>query len=293
MVAGAASLWGSFSIFFRPAEKLVAENGGHLSAATESFCFFLVVFVALSPRAFSERTHARPTRAAWMWMAAFSIADALNLLLYFGAMQRTTVAVAVLTHYLQPVIVALLSPWVMREKPQKGMGWTAVLAVLGLSLLLEPHQLWARSHGNGAAGTTAHLLGAAMGAMSAVLFAGVMFSIKRLGQWFSSLQILCLHYPGALLLLYLFIPEGELIMSWQPLLILLLAGLIPGTIGGYLFVEGVRHLSPSRAGILTLLEPVFAVAVGTVLWGERPGVLAFGGASIILFSAYRVLKQRS
>lgn len=288
MVASAAALWGTFSLFFRPAQRMVEERGGHLSAATESFVFFGVVFLILAPRSLSRQTLSPPTARAWAWMALFSIADALNLLLYFGAMHRTTVAIAVLSHYLQPVIVAVLSPWVMQEARRRGVGWTATLAVVGLALLLEPHTLFDPTSADD---TSQPILGAAMGAGSAVLFAAVMFSIKKLGSWFSSNQILTLHSPGALLILYLFVPPGELDMGIDAWVILILAGLLPGTLGGYLFVEGVRHLPPSRAGILTLLEPVVALIIGVVFWHERPGLVALLGAMIILFSAYRVLKE--
>ncbi len=290
MVAGAACLWGSFSLFFRPAERMVEEAGGQLSAATESFIFFGVVFLVLGPQSLFKKPLSSPTPQAWGWLALFSVADALNLLLYFGAMQRTTVAIAVLTHYLQPIIVALASPWVMKEVRQRGTGVSALTAVIGLGLLLDPKIILGGT--TPTASGAQPVLGATMGAMSAVLFAAVMFSIKKLSTWFSSNQLLCLHYPGALLILYAFIPSGELNMGLVPWTILVLAGLIPGTLGGYLFVGGVRHLRPSTAGILTLIEPIVALLVGVAFWGERPGWLALIGACIILMSAYRVLKQK-
>jgi drug/metabolite transporter (DMT)-like permease len=288
MVTGAASLWGTFSLFFRPAEKLVEEAGGHLSAATECFILLWIVFVVLSPSSLLRKPQVTPPKSALFWLFLFSVADALNVLLYFGAMQRTSVAVAVLTHYLQPVIVALLSPWVMREARQRGTGWAALGAVIGLALLLDPVHLLS------APDSDHHqpVLGATMGALSAVLFATVVFSIKKLSAWFSSNQIQCLHFPGALLILYAFIPPGEFSMGYKPAGLLLLAGLIPGTLGGYLFVEGLRHLRPSTAGILTLLEPIVALLVGILFWKEHPSAIAFVGASVILFSAYQVLKQR-
>jgi drug/metabolite transporter (DMT)-like permease len=215
-----------------------------------------------------------------LWLAFFSVADALNVLLYFAAMQKTTVAIAVLTHYLAPVFVALASPRILGEPRVRGI-WTAVgLALVGLSLLLEPHK---------ADGDTS-LIGAGFGAASAVLFAGAMLSIKRLGTWFSSTQILVWHYPGALLILFLAIPAGELIaLNWKVLGILCLCGLVPGALGGLLFVEGIRRLPASRAGVLTLIEPLVAVMMGIFVWGESPGIVAFVGGSVVLFAAYRVV----
>jgi RarD protein len=279
MVVGAASLWGTLSLFFRNAERLAAAEGATLSPATESFVFFGVVLVLLGPVSLRERPTAPPSRAAWLWLAFFSVADAGNVLLYFGAMQKTSVAVAVLSHYLAPVFVALLAPLVLSE-PRRAGTWSAVgVALLGLVLLLGPTR----------DGGSAPILGATLGACSALLFAGAMMSMKRLGSWFTASQILCLHYPVALLIFFFFIPQGELASlgakSWT---LLILCGLIPGTAGGLLFVEGMRRLPASRAGILTLIEPLVAVLIGALAWHERPGLMAFFGGSIVLLAAHRV-----
>jgi drug/metabolite transporter (DMT)-like permease len=284
MVAGAAALWGTFSLFFRNAERITAEAGGTLSPATESFVFFGVVLVLLGPTSLMKKPQKKPTREAWIWLAFFSIADAVNVLFYFAAMQKTTVAIAVLTHYLAPVFLALLAPRLLKE-PRSAGTWTSVaVALVGLALLLEPH----RDHA-GASWT-----GALLGTGSAILFAGAMMSVKRLGEWFSSAQVLTLHYPGALLVLYYFIPSGELMSlgkeAWG---LLVLCGVLPGTIAGLLFVEGFRRLPASRAGVLTLIEPVVAVLVGLVIWNETPGPIAFLGGAIVLGAAYRVIRAGS
>lgn len=282
MVASAATLWGTFSIFFRNAERLVEADGGTLGPATQSFFFFGVVLVVLGPTALKKKALKRPTRVAWTWLILFSIADAVNVLCYFAAMQRTTVAIAVLTHYLAPILVALTAPWLLKENSQKGVWTAAIFAFFGLVLLLEPHK---------ASGETS-LIGALLGVGSAVLFAGAMMSMKRLGEWFSSDQVLCLHYPLGLLILYLAIPDGELVMGWKPFALLVACGLLPGTIGGLLFVEGMRRLPASRAGILTLIEPLVAVGVSIWLWQERPGPIALLGAFVILGAAYRVMRPK-
>lgn len=280
MVAGAAALWGTFSLYFRNAERLAAKQGTTLSSATESFVFFAVVFVLLSPISILKKPLAPPTKEALLWLAFFSIVDAVNVLFYFAAMQKTTVAIAVLTHYLAPVFVALLAPRVLGEPKSPGTWLSVAIALFGLTLLLEPHE----AVGN------ASFIGALLGTGSAVLFAGAMLSMKRLGAWFSSAQVLTWHYPGALLILFLFIPRGELSsLGTGPWLLLILSGLLPGTVSGLLFVEGMRRLPASRAGVLTLIEPLVAVLVGFLIWNERPGLVALVGGAIVLYAAYRVL----
>ncbi len=280
MVASAAALWGTFSLFFRSAEHAANEAGQTLGSATESFVFFLVVLVALAPTALRKRPLKTPTREALLWLLFFTVADAVNVLAYFSAMQMTSIAVSVVTHYSAPLFVALLSPLLLKEPKTKGLWPALTVATLGLVLLVEPY----KANSENSAG------GALMGLLSGVLFAFVMMSMKRLGSFFSSDQILVLHYPGALLILYFFIPEGQLthlpLSAW---VLLILAGALPGVLGGLLFVEGIRHLTASRAGILTLIEPVVAGLLAIFVWNERPGALAYFGAGLVLFSAYRVI----
>jgi drug/metabolite transporter (DMT)-like permease len=215
-----------------------------------------------------------------LWLGFFSIVDAVNVLFYFAAMQKTSVAIAVLTHYLAPVFVALSAPRVLGELKSPGTWLSVAIALVGLTLLLEPHESTGQSS----------FLGALLGTGSAVLFAGAMLSMKRLGAWFSSAQVLTFHYPGALVILFLFIPSGELSsLGREPWLLLILSGLLPGTLSGLLFVEGMRRLPASRAGVLTLIEPLVAVVVGFLIWNERPGFVALIGGVVVLYAAYRVL----
>ena len=49
-------------------------------------------------------------------LALHGLFDAANAALFFGAVQRGPVAVAVLTHYLAPLLIALAAPWLLRER---------------------------------------------------------------------------------------------------------------------------------------------------------------------------------
>src|SRR5687767_13026457 len=101
MVGGAASLWGTWSLFFRPAEAY-----GGVTPALEVFVVFGVVFLISAPFALREHPgRARPP-SAWVLLGVSGVLDALNALFFFWAMQTTTLAVAVLTHYLAPILVA-------------------------------------------------------------------------------------------------------------------------------------------------------------------------------------------
>jgi drug/metabolite transporter (DMT)-like permease len=277
-VAAAAALWGTFSLFFRPAERMHP-----VAPAAEAFVVFGVVLVAVGPFAWRERVRASRPLGAWLAVAYIGVADALNALLFFWSMQTTTLAIAVLSHYLAPVLVAAAAPFVLRERLRRPTIIALACALGGLTLLLEPWR---------ALGPSA-LAGAALGAASAVFYASNLLVFKRIQAYFSPLEVLAWHMVVALLVLFPFVPPASWAMPNEVLLRLVAAGALPGAIAGVLFVRGLARVHASRASVLTLLEPVVAVLVGALFWGEVPSVIGFGGAVLVLLGAWIVLRTDS
>ena len=66
---------------------------------------------------------------------------------------------------------------------------------------------------------------------------------------------------------------------------LLAVGLVSTALPTLLFFRLVREVGPARASILTLFMPVFALLLGTLVLGERPGPAMFAGLVLILAGA--------
>jgi drug/metabolite transporter, DME family len=269
-VALAATSWGTWSLFFRPAERL-----GPLSPQLESLAVYVAIAVVASAVALrGPRSPGAPERSrnAWLALALFGVLDAANTLLFFQAMQLTTVAIAVLTHSVAPLLVAALAPWVTKEPPRLAT-WIAVLvALLGLALLLEP---W-RSPAAGA------LLGAAAGGASAVLYAACIFLTKRLGRSFSPPELAGYHAAVGAVVIALAVPAGGFAIESSQAAILLAAGLGPGALAALCFTAGVARVEASVAAVLALLEPLVATIIGVAVWGEAMGPLSLFGAAMVV-----------
>jgi drug/metabolite transporter (DMT)-like permease len=277
-IAAAACLWGTWSLFFRPAERLAP-----LGAPFEAFVVFSVILLATGPLAFRDRVRRRRPLAGWLGLALVGVFDALNAVFFFWAMQRTTLAVAVLTHYLAPVLVALAAPLVVAERVNRGIWAVLALALAGLVLLVQPWR----------APDLGSLAGAGLGAASAVFFTGSLLGAKRLGASFAPTEILAWHMPTALCTLALFLPHGVWHTPANALFWVVAAGLGPGAAAGVLFIRGLAWVEASRASILMLLEPVVAVLIGIVVWHEAFGPLAFAGAAMVLTAAYLVVSSKA
>ena len=262
-VAVAAAGWGTWALFVR---------GRGLSAAWESVLILAVIAVASSPFALHSAARAprRPWRA-WAWLAALGLVDAGNYVFYFGALERGPVGVAVLTHYLAPVLVALLAPFYLREPIGPRTPLALGCGAGGLCLIVLG--------GGGLSG--AALPAAVLGAASAFFYAANTLISKKLFDAFSPAEALsfhCLVSAAALALL-----ARDPLPPLRLFLFAPLAGaLLLGAFGGWLYYVGLRLVPAQRAAVLTYLEPLVAAAVGGAVFGERLGALGLVGAALVL-----------
>jgi drug/metabolite transporter (DMT)-like permease len=231
-----------------------------------------------------DRVRVKPTLSQWLGVAWLGIGDALNVVLFFAAYQRTTVAIAVLTHYLTPILVAVAAPFALGEKARARTFGAVAVAFVGLVLLLEP---WRVGLGH------SDVIGAALGAGSAVFYASNVVFNKRLVKAFSGSELMFFHGLVATPLLFALVPTSEYaLVSHHALAIVMLGALGPGALGGLLFVWGLRRIAASHASVLTLLEPFVAVLLAAAVMGERIGIVSVFGGALILAGAVLVVTGR-
>lgn len=275
-IAAAASLWGLWSLFFKSAER--AAGATPVTAQAEAMVILFVMLAALLPRALRDRARApRRSGGEWTRLGLIGALDGLNFLCFLLAMQRTTVAIAVLTHYLAPLVVALLAPIALREPWRLSTFGALAVALLGLALLLQP---WAH------APTAQELSGALLGAASAVCYGASVVVQKTLVARFSAWELGAFSKPTALVLLLLAVPSMTgLALELRPLAWLVAGGLVCGALPLVLFLVGLARTTASRAAVLTLCEPLVAVLVGALAWREPLGASSAAGGLLILVAA--------
>lgn len=261
LVIAAAASWGTWSLFLRPSQ---------LPAAFTAPVMFLVMGLSALPLALRAPPAQWDRRARWL-LFGNGACDALNVLCFFAAMDHTSVAVAVLTHYATPVLVALTAPWIDRERNPAALA-AAILAMAGLTLVLEP---WQSGGGFG--------WGAVLGLASAVCYAGNVFIVRRLAAVIGAARAISYHglIAGVLLApMLLTVPMEQ--VTWSGVGLLVAGGVTIGAGAGIVYAFGLVRTGASRAGVLTFAEPLVAVLVGILVWGE-PATLAMslGGAMVL------------
>ncbi len=277
MVAAAAMIWGTWSLFLRPAEKL-----GPISAVTETFMVQVAASLATLPLALPHLQRRKPARA-WLLLFCSGLSDTLSQIMFFMAMTLTTLALANLTHYLAPMLVAFAAPWLEKRPRSATTVRACLLACAGLLLMLEP---WHDSAGP----VMGRIWGPTCGALSAVLFAAHIMLSKHLGRYFNLMENLAYQRLTTVVVLLPFGLTGALHLQAQQSVLLLGGGALITGLAGVLFFAGLAHCRAENASALTLLEPVSAIAVGFVVYRETLSSLGLVGMAMVLWGIYRVIR---
>jgi drug/metabolite transporter (DMT)-like permease len=265
-VAIAAASWGTWSLFLYPA---------HLPPVITTPIMFIVMGATAWLVSLREAAPAWD-RSAVRALAANTICDAVNVATFFAALDTTTVAIAVISHYAAPVIVALVDPVRVR-----GSRLAAVVALAGLAIVLEPWRA-IDSHA---------LIGAGLGLISAFAYAGNVFAVRRLATKIGSARAVAYHslIAGAVMSPLLVVHAGELAVG--PVARVAAGAASIGAISGVLFVVGLRRIGPARAAVLAFAEPLVAVLVGSLCWNQTLHPIAAVGGAMVLAAGVHVARQ--
>jgi len=244
--------------------------------------------VLLGITAVSRPAALRVTRRELGFLALYGVTGiAMVQWLYFVALQRLPVGIALLFEYTAPLMVALWVRFVQRQPVRSrlwlglafALGGLALVAQLWKGLVLDPLGLLS-AVGAGAALATYYLMGehgqrqrdpiSLMGfsfGFSAVLWAVVRpwwtFPLDRLTH--------AVELPGAL--------PGS-----APLWFLVAWVVVLGTVVPFLLVLlAVGHLGAARVGLIGMLEPVGAGVIAWILLGESlTAVQVIGSATVLV-----------
>ena len=268
LTALAAILWGTWSLVLRPSGLPPFQEA------------FLALLVMAGPLPFVIRRAPFADRGAVVALLVLGVADAGSVGFYFAAISRGPVALAVLTHYLAPILVTLAAPLVLGERRSRRALAAAILSLLGIALLV-----WRP-------GEEMALVTAGLGAASAVFYALFVFAAHRAGRSFPPIATVALSsLVSAVALLLVF--GGEAIPAPGPgTLRVALGSLACGLLATGLFFRGVRLIPAAVTGALTYLEPLTAALVGYFAFGEAIGLAGVVGVVLVLASGVAVATER-
>ena len=218
-------------------------------------------------------------------LAGAAISGVVLNLAMFVAFGRVTIALALLTFYTYPVMVAVVDAVVRREPPDRPTLGALGLGVAGAILVV--------AGGLGSSGEVRiDLLGLAL-AFVAACSQVVFIAVSRTGyQAVPTLQAMTsILLADAVAFAAIAIAVGQVAQLGGPIAhpavwgLLVVAGVPGAGVASALFLTGVRMIGGTRTGILALFEPVVGVVLAAVLLAEAIGPLQVAGGVLVLGAA--------
>lgn len=235
-----------------------------------------------------KRHELKPSKAELPWLILFGIVGvALVQALYFVAIERMYIGIALLIEFTAPIWILLFLRFVLKKHVPRGLWYAIALAFTGLLMIT---QVWS--------GLSVDQIGLLAAIFDALALAGYFLIGDLLGKTKSSGAIATWGFGVATLILLFALPlwnfptaalsndmnllgrfENYQLPGWA----LVLWIVVMGTIAPYLLViSGLKILSASTASIFGMIEPVLA---GIFAWwwlSERLTAIQLVGCMVVI-----------
>ena len=212
---------------------------------------------------------------------------------YYFAIEKTTVATAIVLQYVAPIWVLLymLARRLQHPTAQRVLG--VVLAVIGCGVAVGLVSSRSAFPWLGLSGARFSTIGVLAAEGAAISFAFYNVYAQHLVQKYNRWTVLLYALLGAAVFWILVNPPWKIAAQhytgaqWLFLLVFSIASmLVPFSF----YFAGLQHLDPTRAVVTACLEPVWAIALTALFLGELVSAMQVVG--IVLVLAATILVQR-
>ena len=213
-------------------------------------------------------------------LALLGVVQAAHWLLFFEAVEHGSVALAVLTFYAAPLVIAFVAPLVLPERLSGLVVGACLVGAVGLAAIALDGDanggLWAILAGLGSAATYAALV---------ILSKRLLVArTPPLTVAFWDCLVGTLAVAPALLLADQILPRGA--GEWSAVLAL---GVVFTGASTLVYTVLLRHVTAQTAGVLTFLEPVAGVLLAWAILEQRPGTATLAGGALVLGAGLTVV----
>ena len=234
-----------------------------------------LLLIALLAASSGRIQQLKTKRPAWHLLRAFLSAGAIVFIFY--GLKYIPIAEYVSLTFAAPLILALLSPWVLGEQVARE-SWIAIISgLIGVLIVLRPTP----EHFH-----IAHL--AALGVAFSV--AGLGITARHLAHTESAVALNFYLYPLNILMSAYWAMTGWVVptlLDWC-----LFVGLgICATIALGCFVQALRYAMPAKLMPIDYARMVWMLALGYFVWGEVPETMTWVGIAVIIISGVYVVSQ--
>lgn len=230
--------------------------------------FFLWIFV------FWKKFDLKVERGDRTTVFVGSVLIGAHWVLYFYALQLSSVAIGMLSVFTYPVITSLLEPLILKTKFQAIHILLAVVVLIGLYFLIPTSGMDSKVY-----------LAIALGVLSALCYSIRNIIMKPKVEKYNGSSLMLIQIIVISILLF---PALLMGVDWvsikEQLPYVALLGLLTTTIGHTMFLMSFRNFSVSTASLISGVQPIFGIILGVIFLSEIPSFRTILGGAIILLS---------
>ena len=261
-------IFGTIGIFVKYislTSSTIAMARGFMGAA---FLLFVMLISGKKPSAPAIKKNALP-------LIISGAAIGINWIFLFEAYNYTSVAVATLCYYMEPVLLIVLTPFVLKQKLSTKKILCVPVALIGMVLVsgvLSGEQ-------------EVSLTGVALGLAAAVLYTSVVLTNRFLKDISAYDSTLIQLFVAAVV-----ITPYNLIVGMQPtgnidikaIIMLVVVGFLHTGLTYYLYFSSMNNLPSETVAIYSYIDPAFAILLSVFFLHEPMTVTGVVGAVLIL-----------
>lgn len=264
-------IFGTIGIFVKYiplSSGVIAMTRGYIGAA------FLLVFMMIT----GKKPDLKAIKNNLLPLVLSGAAIGINWIFLFEAYNYTSVAVATLCYYMQPVMLIVLTPLILKEKLSKKKLLCVPVALLGMvmvsGVLSGPQNV--------------SFKGVSMGLCAAVFYTTVIILnrfLKNINSYDSTL--VQLFMAAVVITPYnLAVGMGNVgKIGLTALILLLVVGFIHTGFAYSMYFGCVQSINTQTVAIYSYIDPAFSILLSVFLLGEGMDVWGIIGAVLILGAA--------
>lgn len=246
--------------------------GGYTASALRS----ILVLLILVPLAMVYGQLGRVNwKTNWQYLVGLVLSAALIWGPLYYAILHAGIGISLAVNYASIVIGMFLFGWLFaKERFTKDKQLSALLGLVGLALVFSPSV-----SSLGWLALCAAVVSGLSTAVNMVIAKKVPFNATQstIFVWLASVVA---NIPMAFLL-----GESQPVIGWHAQWWYLVIFALVSVAASWTFIRGMKLIDAGAAGVLGLLEIVFAVLFGLIFFSERPGFVVLLGMAVIIAAA--------
>lgn len=272
LIVAASIIWGTMGIF----GKLSFEYGIHPATLIALRLFISSLTLLIPVTLFKRKLFRIQKRDILQLLVLGLFATALQRIVYFYAVDLTTVTIAAILFYTYPIFVTIFASLFIGEKITFSTIFAIILTFSGVAFVVKTYEIsW----------LNANLSGIVFGALSSILFALYFLTTKKLRNRYTNWTLILYGDGiGAVALAPIICFSFSEIASYPLQLWLLIFAIawFPSLLAYLLYSYALKHVESSKGSILSVVEPMSAAIFSATIFRESFEPLQIIGTTLAL-----------